>query len=141
MANETRTMRLPVELTKEEIFARGKELARTKDAHTAASAKLEQAKLAAKSAKEQINSEIKEAEEEMRRLARAIRSGREDRDVEILDKPDFKKGVMNIVRLDTGELVRTRGLTEAERQRSLFKGASPKKLEGEATGTNGKSKA
>jgi hypothetical protein len=119
---ETRTMKLPVALEDAEILARGKELARLKDEHTKANDELDQATTAWKSTKERIQGDIDDRDEQMRRVARVIRSGHEDRDVEVLDEPNYKTGVMATVRLDTGELVATRGLTEAERQRSLFKG-------------------
>jgi hypothetical protein len=118
---ETRTVPLPVTLTKDEILARGKELARVKDEHTRAADELETAQLAWKTMKEGFANRISEAEDRMRQLARAINSGVETRDVEVCDEPEFKAGVMNTVRLDTGELVSSRGLTEAERQRSLFR--------------------
>ncbi len=121
-SGETRTMRLPVALEKDEVLARGKELARLKDEHTKANDDLDQASTAWKATKEQIQGRIDDADEQMRRVARVIRSGHEDRDVEVIDEPNYKTGVMASVRLDTGELVGSRGLTEAERQRSLFKG-------------------
>ncbi len=121
MKSETRTMQLPVLLTHDELFARGQELARVKDQHTKAADELETATIGWKTAKESFANRISEAEDRMRGLARVIQSQRELRDVEVTDEPDYKLGVMNTVRLDTGELVSSRGLSEAERQRSLFK--------------------
>jgi hypothetical protein len=127
---ETRTMLLPVELTHDEVFARGKQLAAVKDEHTTAMDKLDRAAIAWKATKEGVQNEINETEERMRIIARAVRSGREDRDVEVVDEPNYKTGVMATIRLDTGELVASRGLTEAERQRSLFKAGDDKQAKG-----------
>lgn len=123
---ETRTMKLPVELTHDELFARGKQLAGVKDEHTTAMDKLDRATTAWKATKEGVQNEINETEERMRIIARGIRSGREERDVAVVDEPNYKLGTMATIRLDTGELVATRGLSEAERQRSLFKGEPAK---------------
>ena len=127
---ETRTMRLPVELTHDEVFARGKQLAAVKDEHTTAMDRLDRATIAWKATKEGIQNDINETEERMRVIARVIRSAREDRDVEVVDEPNYKTGVMATIRLDTGELVASRGLTEAERQRSLFKAGDDKQAKG-----------
>jgi len=113
-------MLLPVELTQDELLARGRELASVKDEHTQAQADLEAATEGWKDSKKAMQERIEDHESEMRRIARAIRSGREDRDVDVREEPDFETGIMRTVRADTGDLVQSRGLTEAERQRSLF---------------------
>ena len=53
-------------------------------------------------------------------LKAEVRSGREYREVECRLEPDFKAGIMQIVRVDTGEFVRSRPLRTDERQPPLF---------------------
>jgi len=55
-----------------------------------------------------------------------VRNGREDREVEVNDEFDFKEGTVFTKRADNDEVVASRGMTEAERQRSLFKEKSGK---------------
>lgn len=59
-------------------------------------------------------------------LARQCRERREYRDVEVTDVADFDEKVMATVRIDTGEPIRQRPLSEAELQRPLPMGARKK---------------
>lgn len=122
--NETRTMVLPVALTEPEVLARAKELTGLIQEHREATVRLENLAAAFKSAKATAEEEIADVLSSFRNLSTVIRNGREDREVEVMDTPDYKAGVMLTHRLDTHELVASRGLTEAERQRSLFSDAA-----------------
>jgi hypothetical protein len=46
--------------------------------------------------------------------------------VEVYDEFDFKEGTVFTKRADNDEVVASRGMTEAERQRSLFSGKNGK---------------
>lgn len=118
---QVRTMRLPVELTRDEIFARGEQIARVKDDHTKAQNELDDATEAWKETKKGIELRVSTCELEMRELARVIRSGLEDRDVEVYDEIDFALQTVFTKRADSHKVVASRGMTAAERQRSLFK--------------------
>jgi ERCC4-type nuclease len=52
-------------------------------------------------------------------LAKQVREKAEYRNVEVEDTPNFTEKVMETVRSDTGEIVRTRKLSEEELQRPL----------------------
>lgn len=132
---QVRTMRLPVELTRDEIFARGEQIARVKDDHTKAQNELDDATEAWKETKKGIELRVSTCELEMRELARVIRSGLEDRDVEVYDEIDFALQTVFTKRTDSGKVVASRGMTGAERQRQLFKAdASKAKAAEEASG-------
>jgi len=59
-------------------------------------------------------------EEESYQLARQISSRSENRPVEVRRDIDYGRGVEEVMRLDTGEIVETRVLTPAERQVELL---------------------
>lgn len=118
---QVRTMKLPVELTHDEIFARGEQLARIKDEHTKAQTELADGIEAWKETKKGMEVRVSTFEFQMRDVAKVVRSGREDRDVEVYDEFDFKQQTVFTKRVDTDHVVASRGMTQAERQRSLFK--------------------
>jgi hypothetical protein len=130
---QIRTMVLPVELTKDEILARGEELAGVKHEHTTAQQELENASEAWKETKKGMEVRIDAHEHRMRRLSTVIRAGREERDVEVFDEFDFKSGTVFTKRADTEKVVASRGMTQPERQRSLFKGVAPTPAEVDGT--------
>lgn len=63
---------------------------------------------------------ISRATTEQHRLLEEVRTRQGYRPVECERQPDFTEGVLRTVRLDTGEIVRTRALTPEERQKKLF---------------------
>jgi hypothetical protein len=115
-----RTMFLPVELSAPEVLARAKHLSALVAEQREARERLDAHTKAAKSAKEGLEGEIEGLASRIAELATVVRNSREDREVEVYDSPDFVAGTMLTKRNDTGELVGSRGLTEAERQRNLF---------------------
>lgn len=71
-------------------------------------------------------------------LARIVRDGKEDRPVECAEVAIPDAGVVRIVRLDSGEAVGQRTMSESERQQSLF----PREvIENIATATGGEVKS
>lgn len=107
------TMSLPVALTDEELRARGAELARKVQlAEELTEARKDAAKAAA--------DEIKEVAAEVASLSTVVTSRREYRDVEVDVRKNLEARTMDTFRIDTGELVHSRGLTTAELQENLF---------------------
>lgn len=100
---------LPCVLTTEERAARAQELA----THVR---KLDEEETAAKSAASAARDTIKEMEAELRRLARIVREGREEREVEIRSYRDLDEKLFLTIRLDTGERIRQRALSMEELQ-------------------------
>jgi hypothetical protein len=63
--------------------------------------------------------ELKTAAEQLHELGRAIRTGVEQREIVCELAYDFKKGEITTTRLDTGETVSVREMTDEERQLEL----------------------
>lgn len=104
-----KTMSLPVRLTREERELRASQLTETISKH-------DQVDGERKAAATGYKAQIDRLNEEIRRLAAAVRSGVEHRDVEIEERStsDF---MINIYRIDSNELVDTRSMTDSERER------------------------
>lgn len=107
------TETLPVKLTDSQILERGQQLARV---HLQlADEEVE---------KEAINDLHKERvgalEAEASVLARAIRAGQEDREVQVEEQEDLEAREVRTVRLDTGEIVHRQAMTPQDLQRPLL---------------------
>jgi hypothetical protein len=53
-------------------------------------------------------------------LGRTVRERKELRAVQVVESPDHDRRVVDTVRVDTGEVVESRGMTPAELQRTMF---------------------
>lgn len=73
--------------------------------------------------KSEFKSKIEKCEAEQNRIATLLNNGYEYRDVECEVVSYFTDGVVRVVRLDTGDTVEERAMTELERQRELPMGA------------------
>lgn len=73
-----------------------------------------------KQVKTELKSKLEGFELERNRLAGMVASGRENRDVPCDMVFDYSRLIVEVIRLDTKEVVETRRMTEAEQQRSLF---------------------
>jgi hypothetical protein len=62
---------------------------------------------------------LKALRETERRLARVLRIRTEDRDVEVEEIADYEHGRFYTRRLDTGETIHARDMTDSERQQPL----------------------
>lgn len=67
----------------------------------------------------QFAAEIKALQNELSALAACVRNGYEYRGIECDAILDYKNNAVNYVRQDTGETVRTRTMSAAERQEEL----------------------
>lgn len=117
---EVRTMQLPVKLGEPELALRAQELATAEQTLSDAERKLEDFVESAKGTKKAIETDISEARFRVSKLARVVRERKEEREVPIMEEPDYENGAVNTYRTDTNEIVATRGMTQEERQRSLF---------------------
>jgi hypothetical protein len=111
MKNEFRN--LPVKLTEREMDAYG----RTLDDKVSELVALE---LAKKQAADQFKGDIDRVERTVKILGHKVHTGIEDRDVECFWEPVYDRGVKELRRNDTMQVVETRPLTEEEKQRSLI---------------------
>lgn len=110
---KTFTRTLPVLLTDRELLDRGESLALERFARNHCDA---QRKAAAAGFKEQL--EVFEAE--IDRLAGIVREKAEPRPVECRNVRDVARGVVEVMRIDTAEIVESRVMTDLERQTRIF---------------------
>jgi len=77
-----------------------------------------------KAAKAKLNQEEKDRKTEIFKLGREVETGVGDRQVECYEVPDKMKHIFEVIRQDTGEVIRTRPMSQEERatadQTSLF---------------------
>ena len=106
------TMTLPCQLTSTELDER-------RDKLVALVAKADALEDEKKMQATAIKGKIETVESEMRDLAYEIRTRKQQRPVEIKRDKDLIRGVEEIIRLDTGEVVETRHLSPHERQGEL----------------------
>lgn len=125
---EIKTQKLPVKLTQAEMEIRAQELATAEATLSGSEMALEHEVERTKAAKKSIENDIATHRAEVGRLARVVRERREDRDVIVTEAPDYDRGVIETVRVDTGEVIGTRGMTDLERQINIFerRAAKPK---------------
>ena len=111
------TETLPVVLTDIELLDLGQKLA---EKHREGRMEEDDQKEAKSAMKERLEG----IENEINRLAGLIRERREYRQVEVHEVKDFSRSMVDTLRDDTGELVRTRPMTSEDRTVSLFTDAN-----------------
>src|SRR5262245_35090842 len=107
------TRKLPCLLTDEDLLDRGKQLANAEHDYGLVEAEL-------KEAKADFKDQLDAIEERISELTTAIRDRVETRDVECSINNNFGTLQKEVIRSDTGEIVETYTMTEAERQGSLL---------------------
>lgn len=105
--------KLPCSLNPDEIRRKGEELALARKKHKDLAEE-------AKSVAAEFKAKLKRLDETIDDLAEQIRSKRETRDVEVIERRDTVNAMVETVRCDTGEVVRSRAMTLNERQVHLF---------------------
>ena len=75
---------------------------------------------------QQLKSSIDARKGELALLAREIETGEELRPVECKERPRYQDLMVDTIRLDTGEVVSSRGMEPAERQKALDYGDAPR---------------
>ena len=81
---------------------------------------LERVESEKKAANTDFNGSIKLHKRRIRELYGAIVSGVETQTVQVFDRTDERRGCVEVVRVDTNEVLDTRPLTNEERQGDLF---------------------
>lgn len=107
------TRRLSVVLTEEEVRAKSLEL-------TNQLLKLEEAKNDLKSVNKRMKEDIEKLEKGIGVLTRTVNTGKEDREVECVERRNEITMTIETYRCDTGEMVATRAMTPNERQLTMF---------------------
>lgn len=103
---------LPVKLTKEEVRTKGERIAEL----VIDVVDIEDEK---KTVTKEYAARLKALGKEIRGLSREVRSGEEEREVECEERIDHGRNVIEIVRMDTGEVVAHRPMEDYDRQREL----------------------
>jgi hypothetical protein len=118
--NEKMTELLPVQLTDEEWDARADEMAATEKKLLIAEGRELEFAEHAKYEKKKLESVTADLRSKLSCQATVVREKQEKREVEVVERKDFEGSAVRLIRIDTGEVVRTRAMTEADRQRALF---------------------
>ncbi len=109
---EVFTEKLQCLLTQEERLIRGEELAEL----MLTTHKLE---LEKKTFNDDIKQQLGQADERAQDVGRQLREGKEWRDIECREIPDYEHGQVDIVRMDTNEVIRSRRMRPEERQQPM----------------------
>jgi hypothetical protein len=110
---KTEQRRLPVKLTSEELLAKADELSRKLGDK-------QQEERDQKTTKDAMKERLSGLDAEIASLAEIVRSKQEERLVDIYERFDTGRLVVEQIRLDTGEVVGTRTMTVEERNLKLF---------------------
>lgn len=113
--NETKVIKrvLPVKLTEEERLQRADGLAN-------ALQQVQDRKIEKRAVVREADRLIAEAEQEAVELRDAVATGREYQEVIVHKVYDYEKATVTEVRTDTGETIKSRGMTDEERQAKLL---------------------
>ncbi len=104
---------LPVKLTEEERLQRA-------DALANALQQISDRKVEKRRIVREADKSIAEAEQEAVDLRDAVATGREYQEVIVHKVYDYEKATVTEVRTDTGETIKSRGMTDEERQATLL---------------------
>lgn len=108
--------KLGCELTREEQLGKGSEMAELIKQHG-------EVETEAKSVADGFKRQIKDLDRKITDRAEEVRTGVERRLVPCTERGRWRDNLVDVVRLDTGEVVRSRPMTESERQQALPFGA------------------
>lgn len=108
-----KTRTLPAKLTKDELLQKSREIAEKVR-------ELDEVEADKKDHAASFKLKIESIEGEIHRVARILRDGAEDREVEVQERRNDVSRTMETVRVDTGEIVEWRPLTGSELQKPLF---------------------
>jgi hypothetical protein len=106
------TRKLPCQLTGDEEIQKSQEIAR---AIEDLSKRRDQKKAAAS----MYRSQMDEVEAKLAELSHEIATHTTERAVDCMVKPDWRSGKVDLIRVDTGEVVESKVMTSAERQKNF----------------------
>jgi hypothetical protein len=109
---------LPCKLTGEELLLKSKQLAQLAKDRAA----LDDER---KTAAARIKAAMDEKEAAMHALVDEVHSGEEQRPIECYERPRYPEGMVELVRSDSGAVVRSRPMHPSERQTALDMGEMP----------------
>lgn len=103
---------LPVDLTDEEVQAKGRKAAKLQDECEAIESRL-------KSQGKELRDDLKGKRGALRALLHDVSNGTEDRDVACWEQMDYARGEVRVIRADSGKTVEARTMSPEERQEDL----------------------
>lgn len=109
----TETRELTCDLSDEDVIERAKALAH-------ALSEVNVLEVQRRASAKHFGEDIKALEREVEKLAVSIRTRQELREVECLEKREFRTNEVVVVRTDTGDVIDSRAMTIEERQECLF---------------------
>ncbi len=110
--------RIEVDITEDEARQRGEELARiVKD--------IERVEAEKKASNADLKKRIDALDARKAELAEVIRTGREDREVEVFNARNESRCLIETCRADDGEIIESRPMTATERQLKMFPDTMP----------------
>lgn len=124
------TRALPVPLTAEELHLKSQEMATAERVLAEAEAEEAAQATAWAARKKSLEKSTADARAKLAVIGRVVREKREFRAIEIVESPNNDAKTVDTVRVDTGEVIETRGMNQSELQRSLF-ALNAKKLDDE----------
>lgn len=110
---------LPVKLSEPEIAKRAKLMARTALEAAKQEVEIESAKEAAKARLNAMKEDLLQLRGDLRDLAREVRNGESIQPVEVEARIAPDNSRVEVIRLDTGEVVSERALTDQDRQMEI----------------------
>lgn len=124
---ETRNLYVP--LTEDEVRLRSQEMATAERILAEAEADEDTQAEAWKARKKALETTTADARAKLSIVGRVVREKREIRAVEVIESRNHASKTVDTVRTDTGEIIETRGMTESEMQRSLFKLSKARRID------------
>lgn len=123
--DKKKTRRLAVPLTDAELVVKATDMSKTLN-------EIDHLEAQKKAFTDEMKAKIEVAEQHARSLGRTIQAKQEFRDVDIKIKRDERRAEIVVSRMDTGEIIEQRPMTEAERQEKLPLNGAAKKKDAEA---------
>lgn len=116
MTEQKKTRLIMVDLSDEEIAERKNKLVK-------AESELQKVTADKAEAMASFNATLKDRRNEIRSCVAAIQTGSEKREVEVYERHDKRRNIVETVRADTKAVIHERAMTAEERQCGLFDGA------------------
>lgn len=112
-------LELPIKLNQAQIAGRARVLAKMALRAIGVEGEIEEARDEARTRIKALKEDLTGIRTEVRDLARAIRRGEEPGEVKVEARVAEDNSKVDVVRMDTGEVVETRALTEDDRQMQI----------------------
>ena len=117
---QIKTRSLPCPLTEDELSLKREEMVAAERTLTEAEGQESSQAESWKQRKKGLENDRETARAMLSIVATVVREKREFRDIEVVETKDHDRKKVDLVRVDTGEIIESRGMTPEELQRTLF---------------------